>query len=102
LTSTDQIIKKVGWAEGSGKLFVLTVDNGDNSNIFIFNIEKAEMENVLSHKNIREFIVKDDLLIFDRGNNKNSEIILYNFENNKTIYTIELPGGCSLSNLSVN
>lgn len=100
LTATGQEVKTANWSGDEKFVFLLTSNNSNKSNLFIFNVEQAEISKVSTHNNIRKFLLKDDTLIFDKGSGQDSMIMFYDYEKDKSVYKLELPGGCSLSKLN--
>jgi hypothetical protein len=103
--STGESINKVKWSKNEDYVIFTVFKMKDDksksgsSKIFIYNLRDQKIETVEESTEEMDFIVTDDLLIFDSSSNYKSSITIYNFETGEEIYRININGGCGIINI---
>jgi hypothetical protein len=107
IDSTGESINKVKWSKNEDyvifTLFKIKDDKSKSksgsSKIFIYNLRDQKIETVEESTEKMDFIITDNLVIFENGSNFNSFLTIFNFENGEEIYRIKIQGGCGLSTI---
>ena len=105
IDSTGHIINKVKWND-SEDYIVFTVNQIEDvrakkvsSKIIVNNLREQRLERVQQSTEKIDFIITDDLVIYESGSNYESFLTIYSFEKNEKIYRINIKGGCALSTM---
>jgi hypothetical protein len=103
IDSTDETVNKVGWSKSEDYVIFTVVKKKDDRNIiagskiFVYNLRNQILEVAEESKEKIDFIIIDDLVIFENGSAFNSFLTIYNFEQGEEIHHINIQGGCGLS-----
>lgn len=74
-------------------------DIPDESNIYMYSTtENKIMKNWIGN-GLKDFLIVNDYLIFDKGFQKDSEIKIIDINSQKDFFTLKLKGGCGLRNI---
>ena len=103
--STTESVNRVKWSNNEDYL-ILTVfkekgGNGKkrNSKLLVYNLREQILEREAESIEKIEFMITDNLVIYENESNFESYLTIYNFEKNEEIYRINIKGGCSLSTM---
>ena len=107
ITSVMQKFNHADWSPDEKFLFFSVINPslkdkltyGKDSKIFVYSIDHKKIITALNAENIRNFFVTGDLLILDKGFQKNSFIDIINYRNMKPFYSIRLQNGCGLKSI---
>jgi hypothetical protein len=110
ITSTNQRLSQADWSPDE-KYLIFSILNApsksrtiyegtaNNSKIFIYSIDKKKIIKTLDIGGIKNFFITGDLLIFDKGFQKDSFIEIINFKTMEPFYSIHLQDGCGLKSV---
>jgi hypothetical protein len=110
ITSTDKKLNQVDWSSDEKYLIFSTAigpqrnksagtGNSNTSKLYIYSIENNKITKALDVNEMKNFFITGDLLIFDKGIQKNSNIQITNYKTLKPFYSIRLKGGSGLKNI---
>ncbi|MDR3625371.1 MAG: hypothetical protein P4L45_00975 [Ignavibacteriaceae bacterium] len=107
ISSSSQRLNQADWSQDDKYLFFSTTNpstkgktgNEKNSKIFIYSIDSKKVIKTMDAGTVRNFFATGDLLIFDKGFQKNSFIEIINYKTLKPIYSIHLQDGCGLKGI---
>jgi hypothetical protein len=107
ITLLNQRLNQADWSPDERYLFFSTTNpspkgktgNGKNSKIFIYFIDSKKIIKTMDAGGVKNFFVTGDLLIFDKGFQKNSFIEIINYKTLKPFYSIRLQDGCGLKGI---
>ena len=103
IDSTGESINKVKWSKSEDYVIFTVYKKKDDkssqrsSKIFIYNLRKQILQLVEESTVKIDFIINDNLVIFENGTSFNSFLTIYNFERGEEIHRIKMHGGCGLS-----
>lgn len=110
ITSTSQRLNQADWSLDE-KYLVFSTINASRKNktasestlnspkIMIYSIDKKKIIKTLDAGGVKNFFMTGDLLIFDKGFQKNSFIEIINYKTLKPFYSIRLQDGCGLKSI---
>ena len=106
ITVSNYKITKVSWNYEEEFLF-LSTSNQDNesanlqkqSGLFVYSINGDSLVVKWEGIGAKNFITFNNLLVYDDGSSYQSHINIYNFEQNESLETIKMRGGCGLVNI---
>lgn len=110
ITTVNQKLNRTKWSNDGNYLFFSTLDisprnesiynkNPETSKLFIYSLKNKKVAKLFDGSGVKNFFINRDLLIFDTGFGKKSEIMIYDFVNKKLIKEIKIEGGCGLENI---
>jgi hypothetical protein len=106
IDSAGESINKIKWSKSEDHViftvFKMRDDKGRNgsSKIFIYNLREQILEAVEESTKKMDFIIVNDLVIFENGSDSNSFLTIYNFEKGGEMHRIKIQDGCGLSAIS--
>ena len=108
VASSIRKIADARWSEDGNYLFLVT-DNTvpstgkrkapPSGELIVINAVQKKQVNLFSGYRYKNILVHGDFLLFDERSSSTSKINILNYRQNKTFYTISMPGGCGLNNL---
>lgn len=105
IDSTSELIKKIRWSNNEDYVIftVFKIENGKgkkgSSKIFVYYLRDQILKRVEGSMEKMNFIITDNLVIFENGSGHKSFLTIYNFETDEEIYRIYIKGGCGLSEI---
>ncbi len=110
ITTVNQKLNGTKWSDDGDFLFFSTLDITPNnesiynkdpqtSKLFIYSLKDKKITKLFEGGGVKNFFIYKNWLIFDDGFEKNSEIMIYDFDSNKLIKEIKMEGGCGLENI---
>ncbi len=110
IITNDQQLNQFFWSDDGKYLIFSTIDiSADNktlntkepltSGLYVYNIQQKKIVKEWEGDGIKNFFIKNDLLIFDNGFDENSSISIFNYMTLKIIDVIKVRGGCGLRNI---
>ena len=108
IDSTGSKINKVKWNSDERYVFFTTTSISENklkkipSTIYVYDIVNQKIVKKWDDEDKMNFIIANELLIFDRSFNNQSAIVVYNYIMNEDVSRIQLRGGCGLIYLPNN
>jgi len=105
IDSTGESINKVKWSNNEDyvifTVFKMEDVNGKkvSSKIFVYYLRDQILKRVEESTKKMNFIIIDNLVIFENGSSYKSFLTIYNFETGEEIYRINIIGGCGLSGI---
>lgn len=107
VTSTRNRIKDARWTPDSKYVFLITEAKERNkdfkltpkNDLIILNAEAKKVVRIIEGNGLQNLLVRGKLVFFDEYFNGSQRIMIYDFDINKLIGKIEMPGGCSLNTL---
>jgi len=103
--ATAESINKVNWSSSERHIIFTAYrmkdakDEKGNSIICVYNLQNQIIERLEESTVNMDFIIIDNLVIFENRANNNSFLTVYNFEKSEEVYRINIPGGCRLSSI---
>jgi len=105
IDTTVGIINKVQWS--SDEVYVFFRANSFNENkykkipstIYVYDIVNQELVKKWDSEDTINFIITNDLLIFDTSINNQSAISVFNFKKNEDVAKLRVKGGCGIINI---
>jgi len=108
IDSTGSKINKVKWSPDERYVFFTTNSISENklkkipSSIYIYDVVNQTVLKKWDDKGKMNFIIANELLIFDTSFNNQSAIVVYNYIMNEDVSRIQIRGGCGLIYLPNN
>ncbi|MCF8315004.1 MAG: hypothetical protein K9I71_02720 [Ignavibacteriales bacterium] len=106
LTSTDHIVYSCGWTDDEKYLFFNTNNFGQaakaeemQSNLFVVNTGTKMIEKVFQGTGYKNFVIYDNLLIFDDNFDEKSAITFYEYRKDNIYHILKIRGGCGVKNI---
>ena len=110
ITSTHNKLNLVDWSIDEKYLIFSTIispqrnksagpGNSNTSKLYVYSIDNSKITNTIDVNDLKNIFVTGDLLIFDKGIQKNSNIQIINYKTLKPFYSIRLKGGSGLKNI---
>ena len=110
ITSTDKKLNQVDWSSDEKYLVFSTAigsqrsksagqGNSNSSKLYVYSIDNNKITKTIDVSDMKNFFITGDLLIFDKGIQKNSNIQITNYKTLKPFYSIRLKGGSGLKNI---
>jgi hypothetical protein len=105
IDSTAGIINKVQWSPDEVYVFFRTNSVNENkykkipSTIYVYDIVNQKILTKWDSEDTINFIITNDLLIFDARINNQSSISVFNFKKNEDVAKLQIKGGCGLINI---
>jgi len=106
--STGGKITEVKWNSEENFVFFTTRNNEENikrnnsTEIYIYDVVHQKLTKKLSSEYKMNFIIVNDLLIFDTSLNNQSSIAVYDYKKDEDVSSIQVRGGCGLIYLPNN
>jgi hypothetical protein len=103
IDTTSESINKVKWSESENHVIFTVIKMKDNkdrngrSKILIYNLQDQFLEIVEESEEKIDFMITDNLVIFENSSGFNSILTIYDFEKGEVIHRINIQGGCGLS-----
>lgn len=99
--STYTRIIDAEWTLDESYLFLTTqnISNRDSTDLMIVSTKDAKLVNKFRGEGEKSFIVRGNLLIFDDGFGKASDIIFYRYKKNQIYYRFQITGGCGIKHI---
>ncbi|MBI9072001.1 MAG: hypothetical protein JEY94_10400 [Melioribacteraceae bacterium] len=100
-------LDKVEWKD---ELYLIAILNNKNSlseletvksEIVVCDLNNFSISKMFKLPGLRNIQIFSNLLIYDEGFGKNSELVFYDFVSNKEYWRIKVPGGCGVKNIPV-
>lgn len=112
ITQGEQKLNHVEWTPDGKYLIFSTLNitprnetlykkNPSTSQIFLYSLTGKKILQKWGGGGIKNFYIKNGLLIFDDGFSNNSTIKIYDYNSQKLLKTIKVKGGCGLRNIPV-
>lgn len=100
-------LNKVEWSKDGNYFFFSTLDvspsnetlydrDPSTSRLYIYSLKEDKIVKEFNGGGLKNFFIKNNLLIFDDGFSEKSKIIIFDYKELKAIDTIEIKGGCGL------
>ena len=105
IDSTAGMINKVKWSSDEIYVFFRTISFNENkykiipSTIYVYDIVNQKIVKKLDSDNTMNFIITNDLLIYDTSFNNRSAIGVFNYKKDEDVLRIEIRGGCGIINI---
>jgi len=105
IDSTAGKINKVKWSPDEVYVFFRANSVNENkykkipSTIYVYDIVNREILKKLDSEDTMNFIIANDLLIFDTSFNNRSAIGVFNYKKNEDVVRIQIKGGCGIINI---
>ncbi|MGB5848004.1 MAG: hypothetical protein WBH40_05930 [Ignavibacteriaceae bacterium] len=105
INSTAGKISKVEWSSDESYVFFTSNSINENkfkkipSTIYVYDLVNQKIVKKLDSEDKLNFIIANDLLIFDTSFNNQSAIGVFNYKKNKDVVRIQVKGGCGIINI---
>jgi hypothetical protein len=105
IDSTSESVSKVKWSSSEDYIIFTVINKKDvkgkigSSRLLVYNLRDQILEIDVESTEQIDFIITDDLVIYERESNFESYLTVYNFEKDKEMYRINVKGGCALSTM---
>lgn len=108
IDSTDNKINKAAWTYDESYVFFTANSVNENklekitSTIYVYDVVNQKIVKKWDGENKMNFIIVNELLIFDTSFKNQSAIVVYNYKKNEEVSRIQIRGGCGLIHLPNN
>ena len=108
IDSTAETLRNIKWSYDENYVFFTsgTETTGNVTNpaysIYIYNVADKKLVKKWNSKSGKNFILVNDLLLFDDSYLNQSMIVLYNFLKEEEVGEIKMRGGCGLTGIPIN
>ena len=105
IDSFSESVNKIKWSNNEDYLVLTAFKKNDvkgkngSYGLLVYNLRKQTLSKVVESTDKIDFIITDDLVIYESGSNFTSFLTVYNFEKDEEIYRININGGCALSTM---
>ena len=103
--TTFGIINNVQWSSDEVYVFFRAISFNENkykkisSTIYLYDIVNQKILQKWDSEDTINFIITNELLIFDKSDNNQSVIKIFNFKKNEDVARIQIKGGCGIINI---
>lgn len=108
IDSTANKINKVKWYSDESCVFFTANSISENkfkkipSTIYVYDVVNQKIVKKWDSEDKMNFIIANELLIFDTSFNNQSAIEVFNYKKNEDVFRIQIKGGCGLIHLLNN
>ncbi|HEX2963970.1 MAG TPA: SPOR domain-containing protein [Ignavibacteriales bacterium] len=110
ILTTRQRLNEAAWSKDGRYLIFSTVDlsprnrslygrRPETSNLYLFSANEGKLLKQWAGAGYKNFLLRGDLIFFDDGFKEKSQIIVYDYRNNRIIDTVAIAGGCGIRNI---
>lgn len=110
LANLNQKLNFVDWSTDEKLLFLSTLDVSPNnetlydeepatSNLLVYSLEDKRIIKMFEGGGVKNYMIDQDILLFDDGFKAKSKLYIYNFRSGQMIDTVKIMGGCGLKNI---
>lgn len=105
IDSTASKINKIKWSSDERFVFFSTNSEGENlvdaeaHKIYVYDIINQKVVMKLNSESKMNFVIANDLLIFDTKLNSKSAVGVFNYRKNEDVITMRIKGGCGIINI---
>ena len=108
IDSTGNKVNKATWTSDESYVFFTANSVNENklekitSTIYVYDVVNQKIVKKWDGENKMNFIIVNELLIFDTSFKNQSAIVVYNYKKNEEVSRIQIRGGCGLIHLPNN
>jgi hypothetical protein len=110
ITEESQKLNNVSWSSDGQFLIFSTIDitplnetlydeEPQTSKLFIYSLHNKKIIKLFDGGGVKNYLINNDLLMFDVGFDLNSRIWIYDFKSSTMIDSIKMTGGCGMQNI---
>ncbi|MGE5352484.1 MAG: SPOR domain-containing protein [Acidobacteriota bacterium] len=110
ILTTRQRLNEAAWSQDGRYLIFSTIDvsprnrslystRPETSNLYLFSVNEGKLLKQWTGGGYKNFLLRGDLIFFDDGFNERSQIVVYDYRNDRIVDAVAITGGCGIRNI---